>query len=194
MNISKGPNQNNKEKKITLDEAKQEVEITSRRIALLHLSYAKTLIRELGEEKGMELISKAIKDYGIRIGEKTKKEVLDKGLELTPENFSYGRSLGTPKFGMNDKAETVEVDGESRSRVYGCVLGKLWKEYGEEKIGRLYCYVDPAKYMAYNPNYKLVHVKAVPEGHEYCEFVVRPTTVKERKDFFFNKDWLYIDK
>lgn len=180
---------------IPLDEAKREVEITSRRIALLHLSYAKTLVEELGEEKGRELIAKAIKDYGIRIGEKTRKEVLDQGLEPTPENFSAGKSLRIPKFGMHDRIETVEVDGEPRRRAYGCVLGKLWKEYGEEKLGRLYCYVDPAKYMAYNPNFKLIHIKVVPEGHEYCEFAVRPTTEKERKDFLTkDKDWFYIDK
>jgi len=185
----------NKKKMISLDEAKREVEVTSRRIALLHLSYAKTLIEGLGEEKGIELIAKAIKDYGIRLGQRTKKEVTDKDLKPASENFSLGESLRVPKFGMHDRIETVEVDGESRSRMYGCVLGKLWKEYGEEKLGRLYCYVDPAKYMAYNPNFKLIHVKALPEGHKYCEFAVRPTTKRERRDFSAkNKDWFYIDK
>lgn len=184
-----------KEKMIPLDEAQREVAITSRRIALLHLSYAKTLVEELGEEKGTELIEKAIKDYGIRIGEKTRKEVLNQSLEDTPENFSAGKSLRVPKFGMHDLIETVEVDGESRMRAHGCVLGKLWKEYGEEKLGRLYCYVDPAKYMAYNPNYKLIHIKALPDGHKFCEFAVRPTTEEERGDFSArDESWFYIDQ
>ncbi len=185
----------NKKKMISLNEAKREVEVTSKRIALLHLSYAKILIEELGEEKGRELIAKAIKDYGVRIGQRTKKEVTDKDLKPASENFSLGESLRVPKFGMHDRIETVEVDGESRSRMYGCVLGKLWKEYGEEKLGRLYCYVDPAKYMAYNPNCKLIHVKALPDGDKYCELAVRPTTKRERRDFSAkNKDWFYIDK
>ena len=72
---------------------------------------------------------------------------------------------------------------------------KLWKEYGEEELGRLYCYVDPAKYMSYNPNYKLIHIKAVPDGHQYCELAVKLTTEEEKKDFLSkDKDWLYIDK
>jgi hypothetical protein len=80
-------------------------------------------------------------------------------------------------------------------RAYKCALGEVWKEYGEEKLGRLYCYVDPAKYMAYNPNYKLVHIKALPDGDDYCELTVRPTTEQERKDFSSEKkDWRYIDK
>lgn len=175
--------------------AKQEIEIVSRRIALLHLSYAKTLIEEFGENKGIELIAKAIKNYGIYIGEKTRKEVMEKGLEPTPENFKYGESLRIPKFGMHDKIETIEVDVKQRRRAYGCVLAKLWKEYGEEKLGRLYCYVDTAKYMAYNPNFKLIHITTVLEGSNYCEFAVRSTVEKERQDFSDkNKNWFYIDK
>lgn len=186
----------NKEKEmIPLDEAKQAVASASRRIALLHLSCAKTLIEELGEKKGMELIAKAIKDYGIRIGEKTREEVLSQGLEPTPENFSAGKSYRLPMFGMHDKIETVKVDDEQRIRTHGCVLAKVWQEYGEEKIGRLYCYMDVAKYMGYNPNYKQIHTKTVPDGDAYCELAVRSTTEKEKKDFSAkNKDWLYIDK
>lgn len=159
---------------IPFDEAKQEVEVTSRRIALLHLSYAKTLIEELGEEKGIELIAKAIEDYGTRIGKKTREDVLNLGLKPDPKNFGAGRSLRLPKFGMHERRETVEVGGEPRRRAYGCVLAKLWKEYGEEKIGRLYCDVDIAKYRAYNPDYELVHIRTIPDGDEYCEFAVRP--------------------
>lgn len=166
------------EEMIPLDEARREVEVTSRRIALLHLSYAKTLIEELGEERGMELIAKAIEDYGTRIGKKTREDVIKQGLEPEPRNFSAGESLRLPKFGMHERYETVEVDGEPRRRAYGCVLAKLWKEYGEEKVGRLYCNVDIAKYRAYNPNYELVHIKTIPDGDEYCEFAIRSTKEK----------------
>ncbi len=184
-----------KAKMIPLKEAEKEVEITSRRLGLLHLSYAKTIMEELGEEKGLEIIAKAIKNYGIMIGEKTKDEVQSKGLNLSPENFDKGESLRVPKFGMHSKIETIEVNGELRTRAYGCALAKVWKEFGGEKLGRLYCYVDVAKYMAYNPNYKLVHIKTIPDGNDYCEFAVKKTTKKERMDFLAkNKPWLYIDK
>ena len=51
----------------------------------MHLSYAKTIIEELGKEKGEKLVLKAIKDYGMRIGSNVKKEVEKRGLDR--ENF-----------------------------------------------------------------------------------------------------------
>lgn len=163
---------------VTLEEAKKQVEIAGRRIALLHLVYAKMLVEEFGEERGRKLILKAIKDYGIRIGEKVKRGEQD-----------------LPKYGLHERAEWVEVKGEKRAKAYGCVLAKEWSEWREDSLGRLYCYVDPAKTMSINPSEKLVHVKAIPDGDDYCELVVRPTTERERKDFTDkDADWEYIDK
>ena len=59
-------------KMVPLEEAEEQVRRVCTRLALLHLSFAKTLVEELGEEKGKHLILKAIKDYGIRIGGEVK--------------------------------------------------------------------------------------------------------------------------
>ncbi|MFP3144681.1 MAG: L-2-amino-thiazoline-4-carboxylic acid hydrolase [Caldisphaera sp.] len=180
---------------VPIEEAKNEIAITSRRIALLHLAYAEEIINELGEEKGMKLIQKAIKNYGIKIGEKTKEEVVNMKLPLTPENFDLGRYYGVPLYGMHDKVEEKKVNDETHLFAYGCVLAKTWHEQKADKLGRLYCYVDVAKYMAYNPDYKLVHLKTIPDGDNFCEFIIKPTTEQEKKDFKDrNKDWFYIDK
>ena len=176
---------------VPLEEAKEQVRRVCVRLGLLHLSFARTLVEELGEEKGKELALKAIKDYGRRIGEEARSKATAQGLDNSPAN--YREDL--PAFGMHDRSERVEVEGEHRRRAYGCVMGKLWQELGEGELGRLYCYVDPAKYMAFNPGFKLMHLKALPDGDEYCELVVRPTTEQERKDFTADdKDWRYIDK
>ena len=181
------------EESIPLKEAKQEVVVAARRIGLLHLSFAKTLVEELGEEEGRRLILKAIKDYGKKIGKNARKSVIVQGLDPVPENAAKARDL--PKFGMLERTETVEVGGEKRMRGHGCAMAKVWEEYGEEKLGRLYCYVDPAKYMTFNPEFKLVHSKALPDGDEYCELVIRPTTEQEREDFLAEDiDWSYIDQ
>ena len=80
-------------------------------------------------------------------------------------------------------------------RAFGCAMGKVWAELHEQTLGRLYCYVDIAKYMAYNPMFKLVHTKTLPDGDPYCEFAVRETIDQERKDFATTKgDWAYIDR
>jgi len=181
----------NMEKTVALEEAKEQVRKVCLRLGLLHLSYAKTLFDEFGEEKGRQLVMRAIKDYGTRIGEQVKANVATQGLHNEPANYKED----LPLYGMYDKTEFVEVGGEKRMRIYGCVMGRLWGELGESDLGRCYCYVDPAKYMAFNPGFKLVHTKAVTCGDEYCELVVRPTSEGDKKEFAAqNTDWSQIDK
>ncbi len=180
-----------KEETVTLEEAKEQVSRACVRLGLLHLSFAKTLINELGERRGKELVLKAIKDYGTRIGERVKANAAARGRDNSAANYIDD----LPLYGMNEGSEWVEVDGEKRVRVYGCVMANTWHKLGEDELGRFYCYVDPVKYMAFNPNFKMMHLKALPDGDEYCELVVRPTTEQERKDFTDkDKDWSYIDR
>ncbi len=181
---------------VSKKEAAQEVELVSKRIALLHLAYAKTLVREFGDEKGKRIILQAIKYYGKLIGEKMMKNILDQGLETTPENYGRGEARDLPRYGMHEGKEIFKTKGRKRRRSFGCVLGKLWQEYNEEELGRLYCYVDLAKSMYYNPYFKLVHTKCMLEGKDkQCEFDLLPTTEKEREEFFSEEaDWTQIDR
>jgi len=182
-----------KKETVSLAEASRQVAVTSERLALLHLSFARTIVNELGDEQGKALVLKAIRDYGRRIGELARKKVISQGLDPTPEN--YGKASDLPEYGMHEGKEKVEIDGEKRTRAYGCVMGKLWVDQNEAELGRLYCYVDPAKYMAYNPDFKLMHIKALTDGDDYCEFCVRKTTEQEKRDFSDDEaDWSYIDK
>ncbi len=167
------------EETIELEEASKHVKTVSRRIALLHLSYAKTLTEELGEEEGKQLVLKAIKRYGKNIGEARREEIKEKNLESTPENFSEGEALSVPPFGMHSK---LEKDGD-RMRAYGCVLGELWREMDEEELGKLYCYVDAAKYLAFNEDWVQTHTKAMTAGDDHCEFKVEGST-EEQKELF----------
>jgi hypothetical protein len=176
---------------VSLEEAREQVRRVCIRLGLLHLSFAKTLVGELGEEKGRQLIMKAIKDYGTRIGEQVKASVAAQGLENESKNYKED----LPLYGMHDKTEVVEIGDEKRIRAYGCVMGKLWSELGEGELGRLYCYVDPAKYMAFNPDFKLIHLATLPEGDDYCEFTVSPTTEQDKEEFAAkDTDWSHIDK
>ena len=137
------------------------------------------------------MVLKAIKNYGILIGEEIRGRVLKEGLDNSPENYKSD----LPSYGLYDSTVKKYINGEERKCVYGCAMGKVWKELGENEIGKYYCYVDPAKYMAFNPNYKLIHVKSLPNGDDYCEFKIKPTTKREREDFFkSNRDWSYIDE
>jgi len=158
-----------KEKFVPLEEAVHEVEVAIKRLALLHLSFSKMLVKEFGEEKGKELIIKSVLEYGKRVGERTKRGFQD-----------------LPKYGVHGE--------EKNGRVYDCVLAKIFREYGEEDLGCLYCYIDPAKTMAVNPNYKIIHKNCLACGDDYCTFEQVYTTEKERKDFKnMDKDWKHVD-
>ena len=109
--------------KISLEEARKYIENVSRRIALLHHAYSKTLVEELGESKGVELIVKVIRLYERMIGEEVKKRVLEKGLEPTLDNWNEGEDI--PSFGMHEKIDYYIVDNEIRVRAYRCVLANI---------------------------------------------------------------------
>jgi hypothetical protein len=166
---------------IPLEDAKRQVVLVSRRLGLLHLAFAEVLVRHLGEEEGKKMTARAIKEYGRMVGEKKRELALGEGKELTPETFLELSDL--PSIGMHDQIEDVEVDGENRIRAHGCVMGKVWKELGKDDLGRSYCMIDPASCMAFNPELKFVHTKALPDGDPYCELVIRPTTAEDRKEF-----------
>jgi hypothetical protein len=177
---------------IPLEQAESEVALAVERLALLHLSYAETLFKELGEERGRQLAVQAIREYGLKIAAKARRGAEARGLPLTPENYDAG-GPNWPSLGTCDRVERVEVDGEQRVRIYGCGLAKTSQALGLEALGRLYCLIDVAKMMAYNPDYKVIHLQAELDGDPYCELATRQTTAQEREDFSANEDWSYID-
>jgi hypothetical protein len=156
-----------KEETITREEATRQVLSIVRRMALLHYSFARTLVKELGENKGRQVTRKAIDFYGKQVGRKVREKTLAKGLKTVPGNYQED----LPRLGWN--IETVVIDGEPRARVRDCNLAMAWKELGAPELGRLYCYMDQAKYQAYDPGLECVHEKNILDGDPYCELAVR---------------------
>jgi len=176
---------------IPIQEAKEQVAFACRRLGLLHLAFVEVLVEQLGLDEGMRMSTRAIKEYGRLIGEQKKEIALEKGMDLGPESFRTVSDL--PSLGMHDRIEEVEVDGEKRIRAYGCVMGKVWNDRGKGELGGCYCLVDPASSMAFNPDFKLVHIKTLPAGDSYCELVMRPSTEKDKAEFAADDtDWSMI--
>lgn len=157
------------EEMITVSEAEAAVNALSRRLGMLHLAYAKTLVAELGREKALELIKKSVWAYGTQVGSETRARVEAQGLQNTPDNFKKGSDLSPIGF----KPIKVEIDGEISARQFHCHIADVWKEAGEMELGGLYCLVDPAKMQAYNPEYTMVHLQKIPDGGECCDNVIR---------------------
>jgi hypothetical protein len=178
---------------IPVEEAKHQVALASRRLGLLHLAFAEVLVDGLGAEQGKKMLAQAIKRYSRMIGARKRELADERNMDLSPESFLELSDL--PSFGMHDGIEEVEIEGEKRIRAHGCVMGKVWNEYGKGELGRFYCFVDPASSMEFNPDYKLVHTKALPDGDPYCELVMRRTTEEDRKEFAGeDTDWDVIER
>ena len=178
---------------IPLEEAKRQVALASRRLGLLHLAFAEVLVKELGDEEGKKFVARAIKEYSRKIGSAKRDRVHAMGLEPSAETFFDVSDL--PSIGMHEGVEEVIVDGEKRFRAYGCVMGRVWCEFGAGELGRIYCYVDPASSMEFDRRCKYVHTKALPDGDDFCELVMRPTTEKDREEFVSpDTDWEYVEK
>ena len=159
---------------ITTEEAADEIRLALRRAALIYHHFARTLVEELGEERGRELIKKSIESYGSQVGCEARRKALSRKLDLKPENFESD----LPKYVW--QTEEVVVDGERRSRVHFCPLAAEWLSQGDAKTARLYCFVDQAKMTAFNPDYEYVHLKNLLDGDPYCELVIR--SVDQERD------------
>ena len=157
------------EKKISREEAEQQVVLLAKRCALLYQSFAEVLVEELGEDKGREIAARAIEKYGTRCGSQVRKGVEGQGLDLTLPNYFTVPDLPSMGWVTEQKAlkdEELEVD------VLYCPLAEHWLAEGKASLGRLYCYVDQAKFSAYNPEYQCVHRKNVLDGDDRCTFHV----------------------
>ena len=181
-----------KEEVVTLKDAIEQVKTAVTRIALIHLGFSKTLVEELGEEKGKELVIKSMIEYGKLVGKQT-----GKGRQDLPFFGLHDKYLYDDHEFIDMRKNPVSRDNNfdfKRFRVYGCMLAKIFRELGEEELGSLYCYVDSAKSMATDPSHKLIHTACEPLGDDCCCFDLIPTTEKERENFN-NKtdDWKEVD-
>lgn len=169
------------QKMITGEECGRQVGLMARRTAFLHYAFSKAILSRLGEEEGKKLISEAIWAYGNYCGRRVLEKVEELGLPLTEENFEKVPDL--PEYGWKTGTTTM-ADGEVRPIASYCPIAAGFKELGPEaeKIGRLYCYVDQAKYNAYNPDIEFIHTKNLLDGDPYCEFLVRTAGTKEVRD------------
>jgi len=155
------------EEMVPLSEAENEVKVTTQRLALLHLAYAKTLVDRVGWDEGKQLVLDSIKRYSELVAERTQQ-----GHQSLPKYGFWERREGKPPL---------------------CELGKMMLEYGEPEMGAMYCLIDPGKTMAADPGEKMIHTMCMILGDDHCEFETVPTTERDREDFREGRDWSRVD-
>ena len=156
-------------KTVSYDQCVEDVRRMARRTALLYHYFVTTLVEQLGEEQAKALTAEAIWRYGEHIGRTVRQGVEAMGLPNDIENYDQYPDL--PSVGW--EAVVAETEHGPRNRVLYCPLAEVWQELGSEELGRMYCYVDQAKYRAFNPRAALIHTCNVLDGDPYCEFDMR---------------------
>lgn len=138
---------------IPAEEAAEERRALARRIGRLYLSFARVLVDRLGEEGAREAIMEAMRDYSFQCAEARKAGMMD-----------------LPQRGIHETTEVTGEGGARRLASTGCGIAQEFRRQDEEKLGSLYCYVDPCSFMFTIPNIKLYHTRMEPLGDDCCEF------------------------
>ncbi|MBN1881205.1 MAG: L-2-amino-thiazoline-4-carboxylic acid hydrolase [Deltaproteobacteria bacterium] len=141
------------EEAIPAEEAAEERRALARRIGRLYLAFARVLIKHLGEDEARSAIMEAMRDYSMQCAEARKAGMMD-----------------LPQRGIHKTSEIVGEGGARRLVSTGCGIAQEFRRQDEEKLGALYCYVDPCSFMFTIPNIKLYHTKMEPLGDDCCEF------------------------
>lgn len=164
---------------IEREEASKQVLVMAKRTAMLYKSFAEVLQEELGEQKAKEVILKAINKYGYMCGKRIAEGVEDMGLDLSISN--YFKIPDLPELGWDIESSMIETDKKLEAVVHYCPLAEYWLENMDSKIARLYCYVDQAKFSAYNPNIKCTHAKNFLDGDEVCKLIIEKENASDKE-------------
>ncbi len=116
---------------ISRREAVEEVRKACRQFAMLYFHFSKTLIDELGEKKGLELIQKAIFELALDRSQQLRDKAAAEGLAYTMQSFMQGVDI--PFLGW------VKELGRDH-----CPYAETWRKYFDEypwfqKVAALYC-------------------------------------------------------
>jgi predicted ArsR family transcriptional regulator len=151
---------------ISKEECTQQVRRMGNLFGLLYYHFAKTLVKELGDNKGRKLILKAIHSYGTEQGQIIRDRVLAAGLDLTIENFFKFQML--PSLGWESNGEGVTY----------CSYAEPWIERSEQDLGKLYCEIDYAKAQAYNPTIKVKRRTTILNDETCCSYTFEEEELK----------------
>jgi predicted ArsR family transcriptional regulator len=140
--------------------------------ALLFSWLSKALIEEVGEQRGKELVRKALRKYGEERGRRMALRAKGSGHDLDVANFfvyaEYRLVSGKMKAKVTEKSRNFTLEASR------CPWCDAWNESGLLPYGRLYCLdIDEAVLRGFNPNLKMDIEGTLSNGAEKCKLVYR---------------------
>ncbi len=148
---------------IPLQDAVKATQGALSRVALLHIAFSRVLVDEFGEERGKDIIAKAIIEYGHRVADRVK--------------------MGRPDLTELGLYDVKGEDEQGKLFSKGCAFAKVFEEENALDVGHMYCYADAAKIMAFDEDAKMIHLTCQAAGDDTCTVDIVPTTEEEREAF-----------
>ena len=135
--------------------------------AKLYIHIAREVESRFGNE-GKNAIREGIRNFSFERGKNIRKIVQSKNLPLNMDNYygNFDNSLAEAGFNMNLDLRDWQAEGI----VSHCPFAEIWKEMGEEDLGRIYCEVDHDMLKGYNPELKLERPENILDGSKKCVF------------------------
>jgi hypothetical protein len=138
------------------------------------------LIDEVGRERAVEILSKAVIQLAKKAGEafakQTRAQLDDKTTDGSHEDpaglLAYAEILGV---WQQDEALTIDLKVKDSSRldfdVTNCRYAEMYRELGMADLGRiLSCQRDGAFCQGFNPALRLIRTQTIMEGAARCDF------------------------
>lgn len=149
---------------------------------LMYGFVGKKLVDTLGI-KGEAALREGSRQYGYDRAETSRNGHLAVNAKINMKNlFSLFHDLpGDPRF----RRELQELNPQERvSHTLICPMNDVWREYGQQEIGRIYCEeFHPACYQHYAYDLSQVNLSRTltQDGVEYCDFnvILRPEKVPD---------------
>ena len=129
---------------------------------------AKTVIDEVGVEKGEAIIKKAVEDFGQTRGQRIAEKVKARGLALSFKNFLVHMDLDTSA--ANTSVPNIEGKDLTLT-INRCFIRDGACDLGLERYFHYYCkWIDRAILFGYNPDLTIEITKFLSGGDDACFF------------------------
>jgi hypothetical protein len=140
-------------------------------MAMLYYFMAKEIVDSEGEEKGRDIIRRAVWKFGRYRGAKIRENVDARGLPADLENLVKYYDMPTSKLTETE----VKVTPSSYEEVTRhCTFADVWTAFGAGSLGLIYCEQDFALAEGFNKDIKCSRTSDMMEpGADTCELQMR---------------------
>ena len=131
----------------------------------LAVAFAREFIEEFGQERALEIISRAFEKKQIKAGQELAEQLGSNTVEAMAQHC---RQLASER----DSMEVLEVTEKGVAlKISRCSSWEAFEELGAPEVCKCYCDSDDAYIKAFNPEMKLIRTKTLADGDSHCDHI-----------------------